>query len=751
MGWANQTPSAPGSLSVVATVWDVSNGQNQSYPSHQNSGYYNNNNNYGYNGSYASGSGHHSYSGHGNMTNNQFNPAFNAATLVAAATATATATARVVASIHPSDRQEMTTHINMTHGPVVTGPVLNHGIHQQTFSGYHNQNYGPRNNAPNARYTNGVDFQDQHTPTHGRVRLFPNSSAVPSQPKRTFQTSMGVDGTSADYNYHQAKFNSGYNNSLQGTPQRSNSSSNHEPYNFYGEGSGQSNRGQHTSPIPGNPTPPLTPYAPDTKPALPIHRDEEMRLTFPVKDGVILTPFRLEHNLSVSSHIFLLKPTVFQTLLARPDLELQLKCFHHEDRQMNTNWPASVQVTVNSTPLTIDREKVGHRPLYLKSVCQADRNTIQIAVSACCCSHLFLLQLVHRPTIRSVVQGLLRKRLLPSDACIGKISQNFGAIVPKEDGVEQTAIKVSLKCPITFRRISLPARGFECRHITCFDLETYLEMNAERGLWKCPICSKPAVLETLEIDQYIWSLLSNQASADCDEVTMDAQANWTIPSRTTVKKESVPVDCSGPPPVKRMRRTPSTVSTGSWEASRSLPSFSTLPAQNPYASGPRGFQSSGQVTDASLHPLAAMEKSLSQHEPRPFLSEQRLNSSPIRSYMSPQTAPKVLQAIQMPPTPGSETHVSSPRDMGSTPLTTSPPKTSQERNCQGSNTPSHVTGDLEGELFSGTSVDDLLSYLDPVLPTPPSSSSATPALVATAPLSSSPNVVNEDILALFEA
>lgn len=34
-----------------------------------------------------------------------------------------------------------------------------------------------------------------------------------------------------------------------------------------------------------------------------------------------------------------------------------------------------------------------------------------------------------------------------------------------EDGVEQTAIKVSLKCPVTFRRIQLPARGHDCRHI----------------------------------------------------------------------------------------------------------------------------------------------------------------------------------------------------------------------------------------------------------------------------------------------
>lgn len=73
--------------------------------------------------------------------------------------------------------------------------------------------------------------------------------------------------------------------------------------------------------------------------------------------------------------------------LFRPDLELQFKCYHHEDRQMNTNWPASVQVSVNATPLTIERgdNKTSHKPLYLKQVCQPGRNTIQITVTACCC------------------------------------------------------------------------------------------------------------------------------------------------------------------------------------------------------------------------------------------------------------------------------------------------------------------------------------------------------------------------------
>jgi len=44
---------------------------------------------------------------------------------------------------------------------------------------------------------------------------------------------------------------------------------------------------------------------------------DDLRLTFPVRDGVVLPPFRLEHNLSVSNHVFHLRESVYQTLMWR--------------------------------------------------------------------------------------------------------------------------------------------------------------------------------------------------------------------------------------------------------------------------------------------------------------------------------------------------------------------------------------------------------------------------------------------------
>lgn len=49
----------------------------------------------------------------------------------------------------------------------------------------------------------------------------------------------------------------------------------------------------------------------------PATHNDELRLTFPVRDGVVLEPFRLEHNLAVSNHVFHLRPTVHQTLMWR--------------------------------------------------------------------------------------------------------------------------------------------------------------------------------------------------------------------------------------------------------------------------------------------------------------------------------------------------------------------------------------------------------------------------------------------------
>lgn len=78
----------------------------------------------------------------------------------------------------------------------------------------------------------------------------------------------------------------------------------------------------------------------------------------------------------------------------------------------------------------------------------------------------------------------------------------------QDDSVQQTAIRAPLRCPITYRRISIPARGAECQHLQCFDIESYLQMNCDRSAWKCPVCGHCAALEGLEVDCFLWNILN---------------------------------------------------------------------------------------------------------------------------------------------------------------------------------------------------------------------------------------------------
>nr|XP_046231777.1 zinc finger MIZ domain-containing protein 2 isoform X3 [Scatophagus argus] len=682
----------------------------------------------GYGGSYSGNSGG---AGLGVRPPSDFTQAAAAAVAAAAATATATATA-TVAAIQEKQHQEL------NYGQM--GGASAYGTQFLSHSGPRGPPPGMVSSRPGPPPTTGGMYpshpgQTQKMPQHGgypggpqglkrpfHSESFPvqqyGSSGMSGYPNQPLQypagpqqrcapspsypsSRMPLMGQYTSGSHNPGQFNPGagqpnppqYYKSEPFNGQGSLPSGGAGGYNAFtqaavsGPGRGGVMPGYPSSPMGGNPTPPMTPgtsmppylspgqdtkppyLPPDIKPNISAQQpstgnpSDDLRLTFPVRDGIVLEPFRLEHNLAVSNHAFQLRDSVYKTLMMRPDLELQFKCYHHEDRQMNTNWPASVQVSVNATPLCIERgdNKTSHKPLYLKQVCQPGRNTVQITVTACCCSHLFVLQLVHRPSVRSVLQGLMKKRLLPAEHCITKIKRNFSSgTIPGtpglngEDGVEQTAIKVSLKCPITFRRIQLPARGHDCRHIQCFDLESYLQLNCERGTWRCPVCNKTALLEGLEVDQYMLGILVYIQNSDHEEITIDPVCGWRpVPVKPDlhIKEES------DGPVLKRCR----TVSPSHMVLPNVMEMIAALgPASSPYHSvpaggrntpdynrpGSQGFSSQTGFTDfpnTPGTPTLGEYASSGPPPPLPYQSEQLLpeltNPDELLSYLGPPDLP----------------------------------------------------------------------------------------------------------------
>lgn len=54
------------------------------------------------------------------------------------------------------------------------------------------------------------------------------------------------------------------------------------------------------------------------------------------------------------------------------------------------------------------------------------------------------------------------------------------------------------------------------------------------GLNDLIFCSKPAQLEGLEVDQYMWGILNTLSNSDVEEVTIDNAANWKAAKNVAV-------------------------------------------------------------------------------------------------------------------------------------------------------------------------------------------------------------------------
>jgi hypothetical protein len=91
--------------------------------------------------------------------------------------------------------------------------------------------------------------------------------------------------------------------------------------------------------------------------------------------------------------------------------------------------------------------------------------------------------------------------------------------------IETPELKVSLQCPLMKFRIRLPARSNKCKHVQCFDAESYLMMNEKKPTWNCPVCDIYAPYHTLLIDGLFKEILAQEKEAE--EILFTADGMWT--------------------------------------------------------------------------------------------------------------------------------------------------------------------------------------------------------------------------------
>eukprot|EP01063_Lacrimia_lanifica_P007855 TRINITY_DN15036_c0_g1_i2.p1 TRINITY_DN15036_c0_g1~~TRINITY_DN15036_c0_g1_i2.p1 ORF type:complete len:817 (+),score=260.43 TRINITY_DN15036_c0_g1_i2:114-2564(+) len=102
-----------------------------------------------------------------------------------------------------------------------------------------------------------------------------------------------------------------------------------------------------------------------------------------------------------------------------------------------------------------------------------------------------------------------------------------GRAVPRPLSQADLVESVTLKCPLTFGRMTLPARGAGCTHTECFDLPAFLNVSLTRSIWGCPICARSLPYHSLLVDPVL-SKVVTQSPASVHQVWLRGDGTWTV-------------------------------------------------------------------------------------------------------------------------------------------------------------------------------------------------------------------------------
>jgi hypothetical protein len=155
-------------------------------------------------------------------------------------------------------------------------------------------------------------------------------------------------------------------------------------------------------------------------------------------------------------------------------------------------------------------------------VCQA--NTFDPVKSSVLREYAAQIVIAERVPVEELL-ARVRGHQLPADECFRRVLREAQQVQDeKGDDVALHKFILSLNCPLSQMRMADPCRGANCEHLQCYDARFYLTVNSRRETWECPVCNKPAPLESLRVDVWMARVL---AEADAGVVDIELQADGT--------------------------------------------------------------------------------------------------------------------------------------------------------------------------------------------------------------------------------
>ncbi|KAI3828807.1 hypothetical protein L1987_02917 [Smallanthus sonchifolius] len=113
----------------------------------------------------------------------------------------------------------------------------------------------------------------------------------------------------------------------------------------------------------------------------------------------------------------------------------------------------------------------------------------------------------------------------PSCPVLPNYAPPVAAASDSDNDIVEGPSRISLNCPISFKRITTPVKGHLCKHLQCFDFDNYVDINSRRPSWRCPHCSQSVCFTDIRIDQGMAKVLK-EVGDNISHVKFSADGSW---------------------------------------------------------------------------------------------------------------------------------------------------------------------------------------------------------------------------------
>ncbi|KAI0375084.1 hypothetical protein BV20DRAFT_960150 [Pilatotrama ljubarskyi] len=129
--------------------------------------------------------------------------------------------------------------------------------------------------------------------------------------------------------------------------------------------------------------------------------------------------------------------------------------------------------------------------------------------------------LVEVTTVEQLIDRLRKGKYKPKADILAEMRK----AVADDDEIIAGHQKMSLKCPLSYMRITTPCRSSACVHPQCFDAMSWFSVMEQTTTWMCPVCEKVLNVEDLIIDGYFDDILKNTPES-VEDVIVEADGQW---------------------------------------------------------------------------------------------------------------------------------------------------------------------------------------------------------------------------------